>query len=345
MKYKLLGQSGLRVSELSLGTMTFGENWGWGTSKELAKQVFKKYTDESGNFIDTACNYTDGTSEKFIGEFIEGDRDRYVIATKYTLHDHRWKNDPNAGGNHRKNLLRTVKQSLKRLKTDYIDLLYLHMWDYTTSIMEVMKTLDELISSTKINYIGISDTPAWVVSRANTIAEIRGWNPFIAFQFPYNLSFRDPEREIIPMCKKLDIGMTVWAPLGAGLYTGKYTRGIQPPGRLTEDKWGVPPEDRLVIAREVDQIADEIGCSSANVALNWIRKQGKQFIPIFGVTSIEQLEDNLKCLDFELTDEYCSRLAEKVDFKFGFAKGFLMGNKSLYHGDTYELLDNHRIYE
>jgi aryl-alcohol dehydrogenase-like predicted oxidoreductase len=174
MKYKLLGQSGLRVSELSLGTMTFGEDWGWGSSKDVANQVFKKYTDASGNFIDTACNYTDGTSEKFIGEFIEGDRDRYVIATKYTLHDHRWKNDPNAGGNHRKNLIRTVKQSLKRLKTDYIDLLYLHMWDYTSSVLEVMKTLDELISSTKINYIGISDTPAWVVSRANTMAEIRG---------------------------------------------------------------------------------------------------------------------------------------------------------------------------
>ncbi|MHA2096702.1 MAG: aldo/keto reductase, partial [Candidatus Hodarchaeales archaeon] len=342
MKYKLLGQSGLRVSELSLGTMTFGENWGWGTSKELAKQVFKKYTDASGNFIDTACNYTDGTSEKFIGDFIEGDRDRYVIATKYTLHDHRWKNDPNAGGNHRKNLLRTVKQSLKRLKTDYIDLLYLHMWDYSTSVFEVMKTLDELISSTKINYIGISDTPAWVVARANTMAEIRGLNPFVAFQFPYNLSFRDPEREIIPMCKKLDIAMTAWAPLGAGLYTGKYTRGNQPPGRLTEDKWGVPPEDRLVIAKEVDSIADEIGCSSANVAINWVRKQNNQLIPIFGVTSLEQLEDNLESLNYDLTDDHCARLAEKVDFKVGFPKGFLMGNKSLYHGDTVELLENHR---
>jgi aryl-alcohol dehydrogenase-like predicted oxidoreductase len=345
MKYKLLGKSGLRVSELSLGTMTFGEDWGWGSSKEVAKQVFHKYTETGGNFIDTACNYTNGTSEKFIGEFIEGDRDRYVIATKYTLHDHRWKKDPNAGGNQRKNLIRTVKQSLKRLKTDYIDLLYLHMWDYTTPIQEVMRTLDDLISSTKVNYIGISDTPAWIVSRANTMAETRGWNPFVAFQFPYNLSFRDPEREIIPMCKKMDLAMTVWAPLGAGLYTGKYTRGNQTPGRLTEKKWGAPPEDRLKIAREVDKIADEIGCSSANVALNWVRKQDGLFIPIFGVTSLEQLEDNLQCLDFEITDEHCERLAELVDFKFGFAKGFLLGNKDLYHGETYELLENHRKYE
>ncbi len=345
MKYKLLGCSGLRVSELNLGTMTFGEDWGWGSSKEVAKQVFQKYTDSGGNFIDTACNYTDGTSEKFVGEFIEGDRDRYVIATKFTLHDHRCKKDPNAGGNHRKNLLRTVKESLERLRTEYIDLLYLHMWDYTTPIHEVMQTLDDLVTTSKINYLGISDTPAWIVSRANTMAEIRGWNPFVAFQFPYNLSFRDPEREIIPMCKKFDLAMTVWAPLGAGLYTGKYTRENQTPGRLTKKGWGTPPEDRLKIAREVDKIADEIGCSSANVALNWVRKQNGLLIPIFGVTSLEQLEDNLQCLDFEITDEHCKRLAELVDFKFGFPKGFLMGNKDLYHGETFSLLENHRNYE
>ncbi|UCE14096.1 MAG: aldo/keto reductase [Candidatus Heimdallarchaeota archaeon] len=345
MKYKLLGKSGLRVSELSLGTMTFGEDWGWGSSKEVAKQVFQKYVDVGGNFIDTACNYTNGTSEKFVGEFIEGDRDRYVIATKYTLHDYRFKQDPNAGGNHRKNLLRTVKGSLERLQTDYIDLLYLHMWDYTTPIHEVMRTLDDLISSTKINYIGISDTPAWIVAKANTMAEVHGWNPFIAFQFPYNLSFRDPEREIIPMCKNLDLAMTVWAPLGAGLYTGKYTRQNQSKGRLTEGKWGVPSEDRLEIAKEVDKIADEIGCSSANVALNWIRQQDGLFIPIFGVTTFEQLEDNLQCLDFEINDNHIKRLAEKVDFKFGFPKGFLLGNKDLYHGETFDLLENHRKYE
>ncbi|MFX0014456.1 MAG: aldo/keto reductase [Promethearchaeota archaeon] len=345
MKYKLLGKSGLRVSELSLGTMTFGEDWGWGSSKEVAKQVFQKFSDKGGNFIDTACNYTKGTSERFIGEFSEGDRDRYVIATKYTLHDYRWKKDPNAGGNHRKNLLRTVKESLERLRTDYIDLLYLHMWDYTTPVHEVIRTLDDLISSSKVNYIGISDTPAWIVSRANTMAEIRGLNPFIAFQFPYNLSFRDPERDIIPMCNKLDLAMTTWAPLGAGLYTGKYTRKNQTPGRLTEGKWGVPSEDRLKIAAEVDKIADEIGCSSANVALNWIRKQDGLFIPIFGVTSLEQLEDNLQCLDFEIADEHCKRLADLVDFKFGFPKGFLLGNKDLYHGETYDLLHNHRGYE
>ena len=325
--------------------MTFGEDWGWGSSKEVAAQVFKIYTEAGGNFIDTACNYTNGTSENFIGEFIAGDRDRFVIATKYTLHDHRWKADPNAGGNSRKNLLRTIKQSLKRLKTDYIDLLYLHMWDYTTPIHEVMQTLNDLIASTKINYIGISDTPAWVVSRANTMAEHFGWNPFISFQFPYNLSFRDPERDIIPLCKNMDLAMTTWAPLGAGLYTGKYTRDNQSPGRLVKNHWGDPPEDRLTIAREVDKIADEIGCTSANVALNWVRKQAGLFIPIFGVTSVEQLNDNLQCLNYTLTDEQCTRINKLIDFKLGFPKGFLLGNKDLYHGDTFNLLENHRKYE
>lgn len=345
MRYKLLGKSGLRVSELCLGTMTFGEDWGWGSSKDVARQVFTLFSERGGNFIDTACNYTNGTSEKFVGEFIKGDRDRYVIATKYTLHDHRWKSDPNAGGNHRKNLLRTLKQSLKRLQTDYIDLFYLHMWDYTTPVQEVMRTLDDLIKSSKIHYIGISDTPAWIVSRANTMAELQVWNPFVAFQFPYNLASRDPEREIIPMCKKFDLTMTTWDPLGAGLFTGKYTRQENAEGRLTEGKWGPPSERALTIAREVDTIADEIGCSSANVALNWIRGKKGLYIPIFGVTSVEQLEDNFRCFDYKLTDTHYERISQKIEFRYGFPKGFLMGNKNLYHGDTFNLLDNHRNYE
>ncbi|MHA1940678.1 MAG: aldo/keto reductase [Candidatus Hodarchaeales archaeon] len=345
MRLKLLGASGLRVSELNLGTMTFGEDWGWGSSKEVAQQVFTKYTDAGGNFIDTACNYTNGTSEKFIGEFMAGDRDRYVVATKYTLHDHRWKSDPNAGGNHRKNLLRTVKQSLKRLKTDYLDLLYLHMWDYTTPVREVMRTLNDLVSSSQVNYIAVSDSPAWIVSRANTLADQHGWAPFVAFQFPYNLASRDPERSIIPMCKKMDLAMTIWSSLGAGLFTGKYTRKNDTTGRLTEGKWGTPSDKGLALAREVDLIADEIGCSSSSVALNWIRGREGLFIPIFGVTSVEQLEDNLKCLEFSLSPDHYKRLDEKVEFRFGFPKGFLLGNKDLYHGDTLPLLDNHRQYE
>ncbi|MFW9990842.1 MAG: aldo/keto reductase [Candidatus Odinarchaeota archaeon] len=349
MRYKLLGKSGLRVSEISLGTMTFGTKWGWGADKEASKQILNTFTEAGGNFIDTSCNYTDGESESFIGEFIKGDRDRYVIATKYTLHDYRYKNDPNAGGNARKNLLRSLKGSLERLQTDYIDILYLHMWDYMTPVQEVMRTLDDLIGSTKVNYIGISDTPAWIVSRANTMAEIRGWNPFVVYQFPYSLVFRDAERETIPLCKKMDLAMATFDVLSAGLLTGKYTREGKAPGRLVQGKWGVPPERALAMAGEVDKIADEIGCPSSQVAISWVKGQKGLFVPILGATKEEQIEENLGGLDIKLTEEHYKRLDQKLReiyyFNYGFAKGWLMGARPVIYGDTYDLIDNHRNYE
>jgi aryl-alcohol dehydrogenase-like predicted oxidoreductase len=345
MKLKLLGKSGLRVSELSLGTMTFGEDWGWGASKAVSKTVFDEYSKIGGNFIDTSCNYTSGTSEKFIGEFIQGDRDRYVIATKYTLIDNleKDKTDPNAGGNHKKNLMRSVKKSLERLQTDYIDVLYLHMWDFTTPIREVMRSLDNLVKMNLVHHIAISDTPAWIVARANTIAENYGWSELIAFQFPYSLRGRDSERTIIPLCRELEIGMPVWGVLDSGLYTGKYTRRKNALGRLTEDKWGIPSEERLKIAKEVDIIADELNCSSSQVAIAWVRQQHHQIIPILGVTNLEQLKDNLGSLEVKLEKVHFERIDEVVDFNIGFPYGFLQGNKRLYHGDTYENLINHRL--
>ncbi|MFQ5978171.1 MAG: aldo/keto reductase [Candidatus Heimdallarchaeota archaeon] len=349
MQYKLLGNSGLRVSEISLGTMTFGTKWGWGADKETSKQILNQYTEAGGNFIDTSCNYTDGESESFIGEFIKGDRDRYVIATKFTLHDYRYKKDPNAAGNHRKNLIRSLKGSLERLQTDYVDILYLHMWDYMTPVQEIMRTLNDLIATTKVNYIGISDTPAWIVSRANTMAEIRGWNPFVVYQFPYSLAFRDAEREVIPLCKKMDLAMATFDVLGAGLLTGKYTRQESPYGRLQPGKWGTPPDIALEIAREVDAIADELECPSSHVAIAWIRGQEGLFTPILGTTKVQQIEENLNGLDVKLTDDYYQRLEEKVReklrFNFGFAKGWLMGARSVLYGETYDLIDNHRKYE
>jgi aryl-alcohol dehydrogenase-like predicted oxidoreductase len=344
MKYKLLGKSGLRVSELCLGTMTFGDDWGWGSSKEVAKQVFQKYTAENGNFIDTACNYTNGTSEKFIGEFIKGDRDRYVIATKYTLHSNKDKGDPNQGGNHRKNLRRSIEGSLNRLDTDYIDLLYLHMWDYTTPIEEVMSSLNDLIQSGIVHYIGISDTPAWIVARANTRAEHLGLNPFVVFQFPYNIGSRDPEREIMPMCRELDIAMTTWAPLGAGLLTGKYPSTADTDSRLTDKFWGKPSERALKIAEGVNTIAKEISCEPAQVALNWVRQQEGVVIPIFGVTKPQQLEVNLASLEFSLEKIHIQKLNELAEFKLGFPTAFLKDKSvlNLIHGDTYPQLINHR---
>src|ERR1051326_4512246 len=189
MRYKLLGHSGLRVSELALGTMTFGETWGWGASQEESRHIFDCFVEQGANFIDTASNYTDGTSEQYVGDYIASDRNHFVVATKYTLTAR--KDDPNGGGNHRKNMMQAVEASLKRLRTDYIDLYWLHMWDFLTPVEEVMRALDDLVRAGKVLYIGISDTPAWVVSQANTLADWRGWSRLVGLQVPYSLNSRD----------------------------------------------------------------------------------------------------------------------------------------------------------
>ncbi len=225
MKYYLLGKSGLRVSEFCLGTMTFGEEWGWGSSKEESRKIFNAYVEAGGNFIDTANKYTEGTSEKYIGEFISSDRDRFVLATKYTSNTRR--GDPNAGGNHRKNMVQSLESSLRRLNTDYIDLYWVHAWDPLTPVEELMRALDDMVKAGKILYAGISDAPAWIVSQANTIANLRGWTEFSGLQIEYSLIERTPERELLPMANSLDIGVTAWSPLGNGILTGKYNKLIE----------------------------------------------------------------------------------------------------------------------
>jgi aryl-alcohol dehydrogenase-like predicted oxidoreductase len=222
VKYQLLGKSGLRVSELCLGAMTFGEEWGWGASKEECHKIFNAYVDAGGNFIDTANKYTEGTSEKYIGEFISSDRDRFVLATKYTSNTRR--GDPNAGGNHRKNMIQSLEASLKRVNTDYIDLYWVHAWDALTPIEEMMRALDDMVRSGKILYIGISDAPAWIVSQVNTLANLKGWTEFTGLQIEYSLIERTPERELLPMADALNIGVTAWSPLGGGFLTGKYNK-------------------------------------------------------------------------------------------------------------------------
>ncbi len=225
MKYHLLGKSGLRVSELCLGTMTFGEEWGWGSSKEESRKIFNAYVEAGGNFIDTANKYTEGTSEKYIGEFISSDRDRFVLATKYTSNTR--SGDPNAGGNHRKNMVQSLEASLRRLNTNYIDLYWVHAWDPLTPVEELMRALDDMVKAGKILYAGISDAPAWVVSQANTLANSRGWTEFSGLQIEYSLIERTPERELLPMANSLDIGVTAWSPLGNGILTGKYNKLIE----------------------------------------------------------------------------------------------------------------------
>ena len=312
MKYYLLGKSGLRVSEFCLGTMTFGEEWGWGSSKEESRKIFNAYVDAGGNFIDTANKYTEGTSEKYIGEFISSDRDRFVLATKYTSNTRR--GDPNAGGNHRKNMVQSLESSLRRLNTDYIDLYWVHAWDPLTPVEELMRALDDMVKAGKILYAGISDAPAWIVSQANTIAYSRGWTEFSGLQIEYSLIERTPERELLPMANSLDIGVTAWSPLGNGILTGKYNKLIEqqqlqlqqqsqpqnghPSTSSTlKDKEGIGNDadsstrlnalksispdlvsklltvKNMIITEEVIKVANDTGHSPSQVALNWIRQQ------------------------------------------------------------------------
>ncbi|MEM7336796.1 MAG: aldo/keto reductase, partial [Chloroflexota bacterium] len=223
MNYQLLGKSGLRVSEIALGTMTFGEDWGWGADFDTSRKIFDKYVEAGGNFIDTANNYTKGTSEKFVGEFIQDQRDQFVLATKYTLRlDNGNPKNFNEGGNSRKSMMRSVENSLKRLNTDYIDLLYLHMWDFMTPVEEVMAGLNDLVRSGKVLYVGFSDSPAWIISYAVGLAERYGWARPVATQTPYNFASRDPERAILPMAKEMGLTLTAWGLLSGGVLSGKY---------------------------------------------------------------------------------------------------------------------------
>ncbi|TRV49706.1 MAG: aldo/keto reductase [Microcystis panniformis Mp_MB_F_20051200_S9] len=322
MRYKLLGNSGLRVSELCLGTMTFGENWGWGSDKEESRAVFRAFAEAGGNFLDTANIYTNGTSETLVGEFVKGDREKWVIATKYSLNTR--PGDVNACGNHRKNLFQAVEASLKRLGTDYIDLLWLHIWDSLTPMEEVMRAFDDLVRMGKVLYIGISDSPAWIVSQANTLATLRGWTPFMGLQIEYSLKERTPERELLPMAQALNIGVTAWSPLGGGVLTGKYNQPNPVDGRLsmTDQPFQILDRD-LKIAETVLEIAREIGKSPAQVALNWLRNRPNSVIPIIGARRLSQLQDNLACVDFNLTGEHLQRLDNISAISLGFPQELL----------------------
>jgi aryl-alcohol dehydrogenase-like predicted oxidoreductase len=297
--------------------MTFGEDWGWGADKEESRAVFQAFAEAGGNFLDTANIYTNGTSETLVGEFVKGDREKWVIATKYSLNTR--PGDVNACGNHRKNLFQAVEASLKRLGTDYIDLLWLHIWDSLTPIEEVMRAFDDLVRMGKVLYIGISDSPAWIVSQANTLATLRGWTPFIGLQIEYSLKERTPERELLPMAKALNIGVTAWSPLGGGVLTGKYNQPHPVDGRLsmTDQPFQIFDRD-LKIAETVLEIAREIGKSPAQVALNWLRNRPNSVIPIIGARKLSQLQDNLACVDFNLTGEHLQRLDNISAISLGF---------------------------
>lgn len=318
MNYKLLGRSGLKVSELCLGAMGFGTEGGWGAEKEASFAIMDAFANAGGNFIDTANVYKLGTSEKIIGEYLGNhDRDYFVLATKYTLKDNT--TNPNASGNNRKNMMRSVEESLKRLKTDFIDVLYLHIWDNITPIDEVLRGLDDLIKQGKVTYAAISDTPAWVVSKGNTLAELMGWSQFIALQVEYSLLARTAERELIPMAKHYGMTVTPWAPLAGGALTGKYLRGEQ--GRVKAES-NRRNNRAQTITEAVVEIAAELGVSESHVALQWMMDRDFSCIPIVGATKIDQLNDNLKAIDTKLTPEHFKKLNEVSAIELGFPGDF-----------------------
>ena len=324
MKYRLLGNSGLRVSEAALGTMTFGDDWGGGSGKEEARKVYDAFREAGGNLVDTANLYTNGTSESFLGEFLKGHRQSIVLATKYS--NAAAGQDPNAAGNQRKNMFGAVEASLKRLQTDYIDLYWVHNWDQITPAEEIMRGLDDLVRMGKVLYVGMSDAPAWWVAQANTLACLRGWSAFIGLQIEYSLAERTVERELIPMAKALNIGVTAWSPLASGLLTGKYHgQGKEKGGRLDNEmmKKFQPEEQRAQrIVAAVKAVSQKVGRSMAQVALAWLRYRPVPVIPILGARKLSQLQDNLASFDLQLSPDELTALDDASAIDLGFPYEF-----------------------
>lgn len=333
MQYYLLGRSGLRVSEVCLGTMTFGEEFGWGANKDDSKKVYDAFREAGGNFIDTANIYTVGTSERFLGDFMQGHRESVVLATKYT--NTVTTGDPNAGGNHRKSMFQSVEASLKRLKTDFIDLYWLHIWDQITPVEEVARAFDDLVRQGKVLYVGVSDAPAWWVAQFNTIADLRGWSKFIAIQVEYSLTERTSERELFPMSKALGLGVTAWSPLAGGVLTGKYQKAAskggdqegdsQQGGRFAEKAMRqFIPEEKLTerILAALGTVSGQVGKSVAQVALAWMKYRSQPVIPIIGARTVSQLKENMGCIELKLNAEQVRLLDEASAIALGFPYDF-----------------------
>lgn len=342
LRYRLLGKSGLRVSEICLGTMSFGDQWGFGADEATSHQVLDAYAEAGGNFLDTANKYHGGQTEEIVGKWLPGKRDRMVVATKYTLAmDHA---DPNSAGNQRKNLVLAVEQSLQRLDTDYIDLLWVHAWDEWTPYEETMRALDDLVRAGKVLYVGVSDTPAWVVSASNVAAELRGWSAYVGLQIEYSLLERTVERDLLPMADHFGMSVVAWAPLGAGVLTGKYTRGggdVDSLRKQANESRGRTSEQSLAIAKAVDDVADELGVTSAQVAVAWVKAQGYRYIPIVGARKVSQITDTMGAGAVTLTGEHLTKLHEVSKIDLGFPGRFLQsdGVMDLVRGEVRTRID------
>ncbi|MEV0611956.1 aldo/keto reductase [Nonomuraea sp. NPDC050404] len=340
--YRLLGRSGLRVSPLALGAATFGTEWGWGAEQDDARKLFDLYVERGGNFIDTASTYTDGSSERMLGKFTRGNRESLVLATKYTTL--RRPGDPNSGGPHRKSMFASVEASLRRLNTDYLDLLYLHVWDTTTPVEEILRGMDDLVRQGKVLYVAICNVPAWQVARMQAIADLRGWSPLIALQIEYNLLERGGERDLIPMAREMGLGVVPFSPLAGGVLTGKYGRddltaagGAPGDGtrRSVTIAGGTLTERNFAIVEVVKEVAAELGRTPAQVGLAWTLRNPGVTASIIGARTPAQLEDNLGALEIGFTDSQVARLDAVSTIEPGYPHGMLAGDamRAVTRGD------------
>ncbi|MET7391950.1 aldo/keto reductase [Dactylosporangium sp. NPDC005572] len=317
LNYRLMGRSGLRVSDAALGTMLFGATNGWGVSAETAKELYDTFRAEGGNYLDTANQYAGGESERIIGGLVAGHREEVVIASKYTNSALR-NGDANAGGNQRKNMVQSVEGSLRRLNTDYLDLYVVHSWDLLTPVDEVMRGLDDLVRAGKVLHVGVSNTPAWVVAQANTMAELRGWSRYVGLQIEYSLLGRSAEAEFFPMAQEFGLSVLAWSPLKNGLLTGKYAAGGGVGSRLSAEVWSSPTmawsgqhgASVETVLDALGALAVELDVTPAQLALAWLRHRPVHVIPILGATSVAQLAENLRSAELELTAGQVARLDE-----------------------------------
>ena len=337
MRYRLLGDSGLRVSELALGTMTFGTDEGWGCPKPVARTIYDAYRTAGGNLIDTASYYVSGQSEACVRDFIARDRDAIVLTTKCAYAPPG--GNANAAGTHRKYLLKAVDTSLERLGTDYVDLLWLTGWDFMTPEHEIMRSLEDLVRLGKVLYIGIADAPAWVVCKCNMLAEIKAWTSFIGIQAQYNLVERAIEREILPMARASNIGVVSCSPLAGGFLTGKYVGG-RGKGRLLFDDLNNFMGRNGQINDVIASIATEADCQPAQVALAWVRDQN--VIPILAARTTQQINENLGVLEISLSIEQMDRLNQASRIDIGYPHEYLCRTRSATYGGMFERIDRHR---
>lgn len=301
MDYHLFGHTSLRVSELCLGTMNFGEDWLFGIDKKTSQSIFDTFAEQGGNYIDTANGYTDGLSEQYLGEFIAANRDWFVLSTKYALHSNA--KDPNAFGASRKNLRLSVENSLRRLNTDYIDILWLHSWDFISDAEEIMSGLHDLVKSGKVLYIGLSNAPSWLLAQSNTLAKFHGWSSFAGLQLEYSLAQRSIEAEYFPLLEAFDLNLSIWSPLGGGILSGKYqANSDDADSRFNKLDIDVSATHSPLL-KIATSISKKLNCSLPQLALAWVRQSNPRIIPVIGASKLSQLNDNLDCLTLNLSEE------------------------------------------